>query len=114
MYHISDNLKNKIDAVIDECKLGDKGRKYWKKHYITLKKSVTNIGRFISKGDIIKCGDKFYFKMTYMNMERFATEEQMNAYHALQGGSKNVKIESMNVASMIVPVYGGKRKQVKQ
>jgi hypothetical protein len=108
---MSDRLKSKIDAVIEKCNLTDNSGKYWKKHYITLKKSITNVEKLISKGDIIKCGDKLYFKMTFKNMEKFATEEQMSAYRVLQGGSKNVKIQSMNVASMIVPVYGGKNKK---
>lgn len=118
---VSADFKNNIDGLIEKCNLG-KDAKNWTKFYVPLKKKVDNIEHFVKNRDLVKCGDKVYFKLTNKNIHKFATEKQSSAYHSykafkgtdLYGGnkkkSKNIKIEPMNVASMIVPVYGGNSK----
>ena len=82
--NISKDFKTRIDDAIEKCNLGDNNENNWTKHYIILRKIVNNIESDIGKGDVIRCGDNAYFKMTYKNIQRFATEEQSNAYHAFR------------------------------
>lgn len=78
-YGITDNFKRSIDEAIQACKL-DKNDDYWKYYYIPLER--TNVDMNVETGDIVKCGNNFYFRMTYKNVQKYATDVQSKAYHA--------------------------------
>lgn len=80
--NISDDFKNKVNEAIQACKLSNSAEdEYWKYHYILVKRPDIDIERNMETGDIVRCGDNYYFRMTYKNIQKYATDEQSNAYH---------------------------------
>jgi len=88
-----DEFRAMIDNVNVSCSKGINSRnvaKTWKTFYIPMDierastLSVTDKQSYIDSCDIVSVDGKDYFKMTYKNIQKFATLEQSNAYHAFR------------------------------
>jgi hypothetical protein len=89
-----DEFKTAIDNVNITCHKGTNSKNVsqtWKTFYIPLSHEVslriadTDKASFIDTCDLLVAADgKEYYKMTYKNIQRFATLEQSNAYHAFR------------------------------
>lgn len=87
-------LKTAIDSVNISCNKGVNSKNVsqtWKTFYIPLSPDVSSKLGNDDKGSYIKSCDllvsvdgKEYYKMTYKNIQKFATMEQANAYHAFR------------------------------
>ena len=88
-----EEFKAMIDSVNVTCNKGINSRnvsKTWKTFYIPfdIEKASALSGiekqSYIDSCDIVSVDGKDYFKMTYKNIQKFATLEQSNAYHAFR------------------------------
>jgi hypothetical protein len=83
-----DEFKTAIDNVNITCNKGVNSKNVsqtWKTFYIPMSSEVADKAAYVDTCDLLVAVDgKEYFKMTYKNIQRFATLEQSNAYHAFR------------------------------